>query len=156
MPNARQAEGISPAEIRSLYNRATEHSLFFDEENRESRNLEAFLMLATLLEGVLTSFGLILMEQRGDLKALRGKRKKRYGIDNAINDIYLLGEISTDEFNELEKFKADRNKCIHTIFSRNDYDIERYTSELFERHKTIFETMTEKLEKESHKSPQKQ
>ncbi len=148
MAKTKQPTGASVDEIQRLYNRATEHSLYFDEENQTSRNLEAFLMLATLLEGVLTSLGLVLLEKRNDLSALRGKRKNRYGIDNAINDIYLLGKISTKEFGELEKFKDDRNKCIHEIFNKkNDEEIEKYASDLFGEHKTIFKSMTKKLKK---------
>ena len=125
----------------------------FDEENQESRNLEAFLMLATLFEGVLTSFGLILLEKENDLSALRGKRKSRYGIDNAINDLYLLGKISTTEFGELEKFKDDRNKCTHEIFiKKNDDQIEKYAYDLFKKHETIFEKMLKKFEQESQKA----
>lgn len=142
--------GVSIDEIKNLYNRATDHALYFDEENQESRSLEAFLMLATLLEGVLTLLGQILLAKRDDLSALQGKRKNRYGIDNAINDIYLLGKISTEEFKKLEKFKNDRNQCIHKIFSKkNDKKIEKYTSELFDEHKVTFETMTKKFEMES-------
>jgi hypothetical protein len=153
MTQAQQTNGVSIDEIKSLYNRATEHSLYFDGENQDSRNFEAFLMLATLLEGVLTSFGMALLEKRDDLSALRGKRKNRYGIDNAINDIYLLGKISTDEFGKLEKFKDDRNKCIHEIFNKkSDEDVERYTNGLFNEHKTIFESMTKKFEEELPKS----
>ena len=149
MAKDQQANGVTVDEIKNLYNRATEHSLYFDEDNQNSRNLEAFLMLATLLEGVITSFGLTLLEKRDDLNALRGKRKNRYGIDNAINDLYLLGKISTDEFGELEKFKDDRNKCIHEIFNKkNDEEIEKYTSYLFKKHKTTFESMTKKFERE--------
>lgn len=156
MAQAQQTKGVSVDEIKSLYNRATEHSLYFDEENQDSRNLEAFLMLATLLEGVLTSFGLALLEKRDDLNALRGKRKNRYGIDSAINDIYLLGKISTNEFSELEKFKDDRNKYIHEIFNKkNDEEIEKYTSDLFKTHKTTFESITKKFEKELQRSSKK-
>ena len=109
-------------------------------------------MLAALFEGVLTSFGLILLEKENDLSALRGKRKTRYGIDNAINDLYLLGKISTTEFGELEKFKTDRNKCTHEIFiKKNDNQIEKYASGLFAKHKTIFEKMIKKFEQESQK-----
>ena len=120
MSESRQPTGVSIEEIQRLYNRAQAPLLYFDEENQESRNLEAFLMLATLFEGVLTSFGLILLEKENDLSALRGKRKSRYGIDNAINDLYLLGKISTTEFGELEKFKDDRNKCTHEIFIKKN------------------------------------
>ena len=120
MAKAKQINGASVDEIKKLYNRAREHTLYFDQENQESRNLEAFLMLATLIEGVLTRLGLAMLETRHDLSALRGKRRKRYGIDNAINDLYLLGKISTDEFGKLEKFKDDRNKFVHELFNRND------------------------------------
>ena len=151
-----QPNGLSIDETRRLYNRAKNHHLFVDEENQETRKLEAFLMFAALFEGVLTSFGLILLKKRDDLSALRGKRKYRYGIDNAINDLYLLGKISTEEFGELEKFKTDRNKCIHEIVNKkNDKEIEIYTGKLFEKHKTTFEAMTEKFEKELQKSSKK-
>ncbi len=113
-------------------------------------------MLAILLEGVLTSFGLVLLGKRSDLSALLGKRKNRYGIDNAINDLYLLGKISNEEFGELERFKNDRNKCVHEIFrGQNNEKIERYTNDLFEKHKTIFEEMTEKFKEESQNPSKK-
>ena len=147
MPKSRQPNKISIEEIRILYNRANEHNLYVDEEGRESRKLEAFLMLATLLEGVLTSFGLISLEKRGDLSALRGKRKKRYGIDNAINDLYLLGKISTEEFSELERFKDARNKCVHEIFGENE-QTEKHTSNLFKIHTISFENILAKFIKE--------
>ncbi len=150
MPKHRQARRVSIAEIGKLYNRAKNHSLYVDEESNKSGSLEAFLMLATLLEGVLAEFGRVLLEKRDDLGALRGKRKDRYGIDNAINDIYLLGAISTDEFKKLEKFKSDRNKCIHEIFAKKNSDeIDKHTNNLFEKHKVIFRLMLQKLEKES-------
>ena len=150
MPKHRQTRRVSIAEIgKLLYNRATDHSLYVDEEKNKSRSLEAFLMLATVLEGVLAEFGRVLLEKRDDLGALRGKRSRRYGIDNAINDLYLLGAISTDEFKQLEKFKSDRNTCIHEIFAKKNSDeIEQYTNELFEKHMVIFDIMTKKYEKE--------
>ena len=149
MPKHRQARRISTAEIGKLYNRAKHYSLYVDEENNKSRSFEAFLMLATVLEGVLVTFGLVLLEKKEDLSALRGKRSHRYGIDNAINDLYLLGAISTDEFKQLEKFKSDRNTCIHEIFvKKNSDEIEQYTNELFEKHEVIFDIMTKKYEKE--------
>lgn len=147
------SRGGSDAEIdkiRKLYNRAKEHSLYFNEEEQSSRNLEAFLMLSILLEGVLTLLGLNLLEKyRDKFGALYKKRKVRYGIDNAINDIYILEKITIDEFNKLEKFKSDRNKCIHGILKKkNSKDIEKYTKKLFSEHEAIFESIIEKLEKE--------
>ena len=147
MPKSRQPNKVSIEEIRILYNRAQKHYLYVDEEGRESRNLEAFLMLSTLFEGVLTSFGLISLEKRGGLSALRSKRKQRYGIDNAINDLYLLGKISTDEFRGLEKFKAARNKCVHEIFGENE-QTEKHTSNLFKTHTISFENILAKFIKE--------
>ena len=149
MPKHRQTRRISTAEIGKLYNRAKHYSLYVDKEKNKSRSFEAFLMLATLFEGVLVTFGLVLLEKKDDLSALRGKRSHRYGIDNAINDLYLLGAISTDEFKQLEKFKSDRNTCIHEIFvKKNSDEIEQYTNELFEKHEAIFDIMTKKYEKE--------
>ena len=132
-------------EIKTLYNRAEGHDLFYDEGNEETRHLEAFLLQAALLEGVLTRLGLEILEQREDLIALKGKRKNRYGIDNAINDLYLLGEITTDEFSNLEKFKNKRNEYIHNLLSQNNDNIERGTKEIYENNKMLLWGLIEKI-----------
>ena len=91
-------------EIWVLYNRAEEYSLYVDEQGDDSKNLEAFLMLASLFEAVLVSLAITLLDTKNNLSALRGKRDKRYGIDKAINDLYLLGAVDTKEFGLLEQF----------------------------------------------------
>jgi len=139
-------------EIKTLYNRAEGHDLYYDEGNEETRHLEAFLLQAALLEGVLTRLGLEILEQRRDLIALKGKRKNRYGIDNAINDLYLLGEITTDEFSNLEKFKNKRNEYIHNLLSQNNYNIEKGTKEIYENNKLLLWSLIEKFEKRLRKS----
>ncbi|WP_424947245.1 hypothetical protein [Candidatus Spongiihabitans sp.] len=77
MPKPGQPTGISIEEIGRLYNRAEEHHLYLDKENKESRNLEAFLMLATLFEGVLVAFGLAALENGNEFNSLLGKRMMR-------------------------------------------------------------------------------
>lgn len=106
-------------------------------------------MLAILMERVLTSFGLSALKKRQKLGALYERRKKpssRYGIGDAINDVYLLGEISTKEFELLKDFQRDRNDYVHNIFTRPDDEIERRADNLFEKHQPTFELMVEKLE----------
>lgn len=139
-------------EIKTLYNRAEGHNLYYDEENEETRHLEAFLLQAALLEGVLTRLGLEILEQRNDLVTLKGKRKNRYGIDSAINDLYLLGKITTEEFSDLEKFKNKRNEYIHNLLSKNSDDIEMGTKEIYENNKQLLWGLIEKFEKRLKKS----
>ena len=139
---------LSIDDIWELYNRAEKYSVYVDEEGVDSRNLEAFLMLAALFEAVLVSLALTLLEKREDLSALRGKRDRRYGIDNAINDLYLLGALSTEEFGMLEQLKDSRNKSLHDLFRLSSEDIEEKMHALFDTYSDLFETMVEKLEKE--------
>ena len=63
------------------------------------------------LEGVLVNLGLKLLEKRKNFSGLKGKRRNKYGYDNAINDLYLMEEINTDEVNLLEKYKSKRNNA---------------------------------------------
>ena len=149
--NKRKERNLSIDDIWDIYNKAKEHSIYIDEENGSSRNLEAFLLLATLFEAALVSLALTLLEKREDLSALRGKRGKRYGIENAINDLYLLGALTTEEFGLLEQLKDSRNKGVHDLFSMNNEEIEKEMHTLFDAYSELFEVMVEKLEKELHK-----
>jgi len=78
-------------DIKRLYIRAGAHSRTRRLKGKETRHIEAFLLQTALLEGVLVSYGLKLLEDKTGLSALKGKRSKWYGYDNAINDLYLLG-----------------------------------------------------------------
>lgn len=137
----------SVEEIKALYNRAEGHNLYYDEENEETRHIEAFLPQTVLIEGVLVNLGLKLLEGRADLCALKGKRGKWYGYDNAINDLYLLGTINTEEFKKLEQFKNERNKYIHNLLSKELKNIETEVYKVYEDYKNLALDMIAKLEK---------
>lgn len=141
----------SVAEIKALYNRAEGHNLYYDKENEETRHIEAFLLQTALMEGVLVNYGLKLLESRTDLCALKGKRGKWYGYDNAINDLYLLGAINTEEFKKLEQFKAKRNEYIHNLLSKELKNIETEVYKVYENYKNLVLDMIAKLEKKLSK-----
>ena len=133
-----------------LYNRALEYNLYYAYEERMSRSLEAFSMLTILMERVLKEFGLSSLKKREDLSKLyeqRRQRNNRYDIRDAINDVYLLGEISDKEFVSLKEFQKDRNDYIHNIFAKPDEKIEEYAYSLFEKHKSAFVLIIKKLRK---------
>lgn len=131
--------------IKKFYNKAKEHSLFYDLENKESRNLEAFLILSILFEKVLTSIGLSLLSKEPRLNSLHKRRISRYNMNNAITDIFLLSEISSEEFEKLNNFKKDRNDCIHQIFNKKENIIERDMENLFQKHSSTFEMILKKM-----------
>ena len=139
-------------EIKALYNRAEGHNLYYDEGNEETRHIEAFLLQTALMEGVLVNYGLKLLESRIDLCALKGKRGKWYGYDNAINDLYLLGAVNTEEFKKLEQFKAKRNEYIHNLLSKDIKTIETEVYKVYEDYKNLVLDMIAKLEKKLSKS----
>lgn len=146
MPSRKSSANVF--EIKVLCNRAEGHNLFYDEENDETRNIEAFLLQTAVMEGVLTSLGICLLESREDLSALRGKRKGRYGYDSAINDLYLMGAITTDEFKDLESFKNERNKYIHNLLSEDLESTNKKLSHSFNKNKALVLNMVKKLERE--------
>lgn len=110
---------ISIGEIRRLQLHARSRYLYQKERDIDLHHIEAFLIQTTLLEGVLTNLGLMVLGKEKALNALYGKRRKRYGYDNAINDLYMLNVIDTDEFKMLEGYKNKRNDFIHNILSDN-------------------------------------
>jgi len=138
-----------------LWARAENHNLYIDQDREgiwETRHIEAFLLQATILEGVLVNLGLRLLDSRTDLSALKGKRCNWYGYDNAINDLYLLGAINTDEFEKLEQFKAKRNEYIHNLLSKDIKTIESEVSKVYEDYKNLVLDMIVKLEKKLSRS----
>jgi len=140
----------STEEIKALYIRAEGHNLYIDQDKEgkwETRHIEAFLLQATLLEGVLVNLGLKLLGNRKDLAGLKGKRHAKYGYDNAINDLYLMGAIKTEEFNLLEKYKSKRNEYIHNLLSKNTEDIENEVFNIYNEYKDFVWKMIKKLEK---------
>lgn len=134
---AKSKTSASIKDIKRLYMRAVAHSLTIRRKGKETRHIEAFLLQTALLKGVLVKYGLRLLEGRNDLSALRGKRNRRYGYDNAINDLYLLGEVNTEEFKQLEQFKAKRNECIHNLLSEDTEVVENKVLHIYKEYNAL-------------------
>jgi len=95
----------------------------------------------------LTDLGLVLLSGRSNLSALYGKRSKRYGYDNAINDLYLLEEIGSDEFKMLEQYKNKRNDFIHNILSDDIGTTAKIGRALYRQYEAFVNMMIARLEK---------
>lgn len=134
-------------DIKRLYIRAGAHSKTRRRKGKETRHIEAFLLQTALLEGVLVSYGLKLLDDKADLVALKGKRGKWYGYDNAINDLYLLGAVNTDDFKKLEQFKAKRNEYIHNLLSENTDVVEGKVLRIYKEYDSLVWDMIQRLEK---------
>lgn len=134
-------------DIKRLYIRARAHSHTRRRKGKETRHIEAFLLQTALLEGVLVSYGLKLLEGKTGLSALKGKRSKWYGYDNAINDLYLLEAINTDEFKKLEQFKAKRNEYIHNLLSEDTEAVEGKVLRIYKEYDELVWDMIQRLEK---------
>jgi len=135
-------------DIKRLYLRAHAHSKTVSRNGKETRHIEAFLLQTALLEGVLANYGLLLLGKRPRLSALKGKRRDRYGYDNAINDLYLLGVTKTEEFKKLEQFKNKRNKYIHNLLAENTELVEKEVLKIYKEYEILVWDMIERLEKE--------
>lgn len=144
---ARSKTSASIEDIKRLYIRAGAHSRTRRRKGKETRHIEAFLLQTALLEGVLVSYGLKLLDGKAHLSALRGKRNKWYGYDNAINDLYLLGAINTEEFKKLEQFKAKRNEYIHNLLSEDTEVVESKVLRIYKEYDGLVWDMIQRLEK---------
>ena len=144
---ARSKTSASIEDIKRLYIRAGAHSRTRRRKGKETRHIEAFLLQTALLEGVLVSYGLKLLGSEADLSALSGKRRKWYGYDNAINDLYLLGAINTEEFKKLEQFKAKRNEYIHNLLSEDTEVVESRVLRIYKEYDGLVWDMIQRLEK---------
>jgi len=150
--STKKKDFASIADVHRIYMRADAHSIT-ERINKETgleqdvRWIEAFLLQATLLEGVLVNLGLKLLESKKDLAGLKGKRHTKYGFDNAINDLYLMKAIKTEEFNLLEKYKSKRNEYIHNLLSKNTEDIENEVLNIYNQYKDFVWKMIKQLEK---------
>jgi len=146
----------SVEDTKLLWARAENHNLYVDQDDKgvvwETRHIEAFLLQATILEGVLVNLGLKSLDDSPDLSAIRKLRKKQYGLNDVINDLYLLGAINTDEFNKLREFKNKRNKYIHNLLSKDIKTIEKEVYKVYEDYKNLILDMIAKLEKKLSKS----
>ena len=143
----RSKTSASIEDIKRLYIRAEAHSRTRRRKGKETRHIEAFLLQTALLEGVLVSYGLKLLEDKTGLSALKGKRNKWYGYDNAINDLYLLEAIDTDEFKKLEQFKAKRNEYIHNLLSEDTEAVEGKVLRIYKEYDELVWDMIQCLEK---------
>ena len=143
----RSKTSASIEDIKRLYIRAGAHSRTRRRKGKETRHIEAFLLQTALLEGVLVSYGLKLLEAKTGLSALKGKRNKWYGYDNAINDLYLLQAINTDEFKKLEQFKAKRNEYIHNLLSEDTEAVEGKVLRIYKEYDGLVWDMIQRLEK---------
>jgi hypothetical protein len=132
-------------DIKRLYIRARSHSRTKQKQEQETRYIEAFLLLTTVLEGTLVNLALKLLEKQSDLNALYGKRRKRYDYDNVINDLYLLREINTTEFKKLEKFRMKRNEYIHNLLSNDTKIVENKVIHIYKEYRGIAWTMIKKF-----------
>jgi len=141
----KRKSSASIEEIKRLYMRADLHYRYKRKEKYINR-IEAFLLQTTILEGVLVNFGLKLLEKRADLTALMGKRKDRYGYDNAINDLYLLGAITTEEFKDLERYKNKRNKYLHGLLLKNIGTTAKEVNNIYKDYRMLTWNMVKKLE----------
>ncbi len=144
---AKSKTSASIEDIKRLYIRAGAHSRTRQRKGKETRHIEAFLLQTALLEGVLVSYGLKLLDDKDGLSALRSKRSKWYGYDNAINDLYLLEAVNTEEFKKLEQFKSKRNEYIHNLLSEDTEVVESKVLRIYKEYDGLIWDMIQRLEK---------
>ena len=127
------------------------NSFHIRKRNKSTSKIVSFLLQTALLEGFLVNYGFALLERRGGFNALIGKRKNRYGYDNAINDLFLLRSITEKEFKQLEQYKNKRNEYLHGLLLQNTETTANAVGKIYEDHKNLVDKMIKKLKKKLDK-----
>jgi len=98
-----------------LINRAQGDFLFIPEEDQEPRYLQAFLLQASVIEGLLrencNSYNR--KNRIGGLKAPRAFRQ-------AVREARVSKLVSKGQFEEIGKYINFRNEIVHTVLEKND------------------------------------
>ena len=141
-------------DIKNIYMRGDAHSKYHKEIKSEktgelleiiTRKAEAFFIQSALLEGILCEIAFKTMGKK--FPCVYGKRNSRYGLNSAIDDLYLLKVISDTQFKDLEKFKNARNKYFHTLLKQDPKKLENQLGNEYDNFEKITWEMVKKLEK---------
>lgn len=100
-----------------LINRAQGDFLFTPDDDQEPRYLQAFLLQASVIEGLLrencNSYNI-----KNKVTGLKAPKM----FYQAAREARVSGSISKGQFEEVEKYIDFRNKVIHTIIEKNSRD----------------------------------
>ena len=130
-----------------LNRKITENYTFFDSSNHSERKLEAFLLQATLLEGVLTKL-LKITYQRRQLDYLD---QTNINLDGTIKSLNLLKVINQSEFHSLDNFRRNRNKIIHHLLDQNYSNLETLSKRYYEDGSDVLLKMIKKLKRRGYR-----
>lgn len=136
-------------EIKRLQMEAS--SFHVRKRNKTTSKIVSFLLQTALLEGVLVNYGFALLKKQGGFSALIGKRKNRYGYDNAINDLFLLRSITEEEFKQLENYKNKRNEYLHGLLLQDTKTTANEVGKIYEEYENLVDKMIKKLKRKLDK-----
>ncbi|HED37807.1 MAG TPA: hypothetical protein ENI76_06135 [Ignavibacteria bacterium] len=132
-------------DIKLLYKKAEGHNLYYDEINEETRKVEAFLIQSALLEGILCEIASKITKNK--VPAIHTKRRDSYGLNSAIDDLYLLKIITEKEFIVLDNFRKARNNYFHNLLKQDPKKLENKLGKEYDNFEEITWGMVKKLEK---------
>ncbi len=141
-------------DIKNIYMRGDAHSKYHKEiksaETGElleviTRKAEAFFIQSALLEGVLCEIASKITKNKVPL--IYEKRKDRYGLNSAIDDLHLLKIITSIEFIALDNFRKTRNKYFHGLLKQDPKKLENQLGDEYNNFEKITWNMVKKLEK---------
>ena len=136
---------LSIQELWELNNKAQENFLY---SGKEKRYLEAFLIQSCLLEGSLKELMILLIKK--ELKQsddIIKRKEKKYRFDTVIDDLYIMRAINIKEFNDLHKYRKDRNRYIHHLIKKDYRNLNRSLKSVYQRGSSLVVNILKKLER---------
>lgn len=131
-------------EIKNLWNKAQGNYLYSGEEKKY---LEAFLIQSCILEGVVKKLAILSIKKNLGNPTITTKKQKYYHFDTAIDDLYLLGIINKEEFEDLYQYKNARNDYTHNLIKKNYEELNWVLKDAYDRGDPLLWRIIRKLEK---------
>jgi len=97
--------------------RAQGDILFIPDKDQESRFLQAFLLQASVIEGLLRE-SCNSLNRKNKVKGLKAPKM----FHQAAREARVSGFLSKSQFEKIEKYIDFRNKIVHSILEKNSRD----------------------------------
>jgi len=99
---------------------------------RNGNYLEAFLIQSCVFESVVKSYALLMLDSIFSANADLKRKSKNFEMARLTDELFLAGKIKKDLYENLNSYRAKRNKVIHKILKyKSDKQFEKELKEAY-------------------------
>lgn len=87
---------------------------------QEERFLEAFLLQSCIIEGVLKNYAFLKLTSTVNRSEVLKRKFYNFEFTRLLDELFLLGSINKDLYENLSKYRKERNKVVHKLLNYSD------------------------------------